>query len=78
MSDTIDDFRFMSNVRAAKRKLFGVPCPQCNVKQPKRQPTILLPGQRCRVDGYRDPREETDEQFQAACDLASQEQSPCT
>ena len=38
------------------RATLGVPCPMCNVKQPKREPTILLPGQRCKVDGYRDPR----------------------
>ena len=42
--------------RAERRERLGIACPQCRVKQPKRTPTILLPGQRCRVDGYRDPR----------------------
>jgi len=66
MSDTVDDFRFMKEHRKQMRAVYGVPCPQCNIKQPKRQATILLPQQRCRVDGYRDPRAElTSEQHQA-------------
>lgn len=36
-----------------RRQRFGVPCPKC----PKnRNPTILMPGQKCKVDGYKDPR----------------------
>lgn len=48
-----------NDLREHRRKLraeHGVNCPKCREKQPKRIPTILLPGQRCKVDGYRDPR----------------------
>ena len=30
--------------------------PRCKVVRPRAHPSILLPQQRCRVDGYRDPR----------------------
>jgi hypothetical protein len=67
MSDTGDDFRALSAHKKALRKKFGVPCPECRRLQPKRNATILMPQQRCRVDGYRDPRPElTDEQFASA------------
>lgn len=56
MGDTGDDFRAMrEHYRRAKAK-FGVPCPECVVKLPKANPSILLPGTRCRIHGYRDPR----------------------
>lgn len=50
---------FYNDLREARQDLrerFGVDCPNCRLKQPKRTPSILLPGQRCKVDGYRDPR----------------------
>lgn len=46
----------MRDERRALRSKFGIDCPRCNIKQPKRTPSILLPGQRCKVDGHRDPR----------------------
>lgn len=58
MSDMIDMYRGLKDMRREMRAELGVPCPNCRVKQPKREPTILLPQQRCRVDGYRDPRSE--------------------
>lgn len=60
MSDTIDDFRALKQYRAKFRAAFGVPCPRCTAEQPKRQPTILEPGRRCRVHrpAYVDPRPE--------------------
>lgn len=48
----------MADLRKAKRAAFGVNCPSCATARPKANPSILLPGQRCRVDGYRDPRPE--------------------
>lgn len=45
--------------RQQMRDKHGVPCPECVVKLPKACPTILLPGQRCRIHGYRDPRPRT-------------------
>ena len=56
MGDMADLFRDLREHKRDLRARLGVPCPQCRVKQPKREPSILLPGQRCRVDGYRDPR----------------------
>lgn len=59
MGDTGDDFKLLRAHRAAVRRLHGVPCPDCVVKLPKANATILLPGQRCRIHGYRDPRSRT-------------------
>lgn len=42
--------------RKARREKHGSPCPGCQKKEPKRIPTTLLPQQRCKVCGYRDPR----------------------
>ena len=60
MSDMIDMYRDLKDFRALRRARFGVPCPRCRVEQPKRQATILEPGQRCRVHrpAYVDPRPE--------------------
>jgi len=55
--DTEGDFwRDVREARREERRLHGVDCPGCKVKRPKAFPTILLPGQRCRVCGYTDPR----------------------
>lgn len=56
MGDVGDYWNEAREERRELRATLGVNCPMCNVKQPKRTPSILLPGQRCRVDGYRDPR----------------------
>jgi hypothetical protein len=49
--------------RKALRAKYGVACPQCTIVRPKALPSILLPQQKCKVDGYRDPRPRlTDEQ----------------
>ena len=55
----IDMYRDLKDWTREKRAALGVDCPNCRLKQPKRTPTILLPQQRCRVDGYRDPRSES-------------------
>lgn len=66
MGDMGDLYNAMRDERRALRNKFGVNCPMCNVMQPKRDPTILLPSQRCKVDGYRDPRPRlTDEERQS-------------
>jgi len=59
MTDDDDMGAFWRDVKAHRREeraRLGIPCPQCNVLQPKRTPTLLMPGQRCKVDGYRDTR----------------------
>lgn len=58
MGDMIDMYRDLKEEKREMRLALGVDCPMCRVKQPKRTPTILMPQQRCKVDGYRDPRSE--------------------
>jgi hypothetical protein len=51
----------------ALRALYGLPCPQCKVSRRKTNPSILLPQQRCKVDGYRDNRPRlTDQEWESA------------
>lgn len=47
MGDATDDYRALKQFRRLRREKFGIPCPRCQVEQPKRQPTILEPGYRC-------------------------------
>lgn len=58
MGDMGDFYRDMRDFKKARRLKFGVSCPQCQQEHPRRQPTILEPGQRCNVHRppYRDPR----------------------
>lgn len=64
MSETMEAYKDIANHKAALRKKYGVECPKCKVVRPKAHASILIPQQRCRVDGYRDPRPElTDEQW---------------
>lgn len=58
-----DEGEFWADVRAARRERrakLGVECPRCKEVRPKAHPSILLPSQRCKVDGYRDPRPRDD------------------
>lgn len=56
MGDMGDIFNDMKAERRRKRDLFGALCPKCKEVRPKAHPSILLPGQTCKVDGYRDTR----------------------
>lgn len=56
MSELGDTFREFRDYKKDLRAKHGVDCPGCRKVQPKRTPSILLPQQRCRVCGYRDPR----------------------
>ena len=56
---TGDMGEFWNDVRAHRREQrakYGIECPECKRLQPKRNATILMPGQRCKVDGYVDRR----------------------
>lgn len=67
MSDAIDGYKDIADHKKRLRAKYGISCPQCAIKRPKANATILLPQQRCRVDGYRDPRPElTNEEWGAA------------
>jgi hypothetical protein len=56
MGDMGDDFRAWRDDRRKYRNANGVPCPKCKEVRQKAHASILLPGQKCRVDGYVDPR----------------------
>lgn len=56
MGDVGDVFRALKDYRRDLRDRYGELCPQCRKVRPKAHPSILLPQQRCRVDGYVDPR----------------------
>lgn len=59
MGDMGDDFRAHREHMRELRSKIGQPCPECQRLLPKASPSILLPGQRCRIHGYRDPRTKT-------------------
>jgi hypothetical protein len=56
VGDEGDLWRAVRAERRDKRMRLGVECPRCKVVRPNACPSILLPQQRCKVDGYRDPR----------------------
>lgn len=58
MGDVGDYWREDKEYNREMRLRLGKPCPKCAEVRPKAHPSILLPGQRCRVDGYKDPRKE--------------------
>ncbi len=64
MSDAVEGYRDMRDHRKALRAKYGKDCPECKRIRPRTNPSILLPQQRCRVDGYVDSRPElTDEEW---------------
>lgn len=64
MSEMADVFGAMKDHKKRLRAKYGVPCPECQRRLPKANPSILLPQQMCRIHKYRDPRPElTSEQW---------------
>lgn len=59
MSEMGDDFRAWRDDKRNYRAKHGVECPRCHELRPRTNASILLPGQRCRVDGYVDQRKRT-------------------
>jgi hypothetical protein len=59
MGDEGEFWRDVKEHRREQRAKHGAPCPECIAKLPKANPTILLPGQRCRIHGYKDKRKPT-------------------
>ncbi len=60
MGDVGDYWRDAKDYKKERRRLLGRDCPMCKQKRPKAHASILLPGQKCKVDGYRDPRPRED------------------
>ena len=56
MSDYGDLCRDLREAKREAREKFGVPCPRCVELLPKAYPSILLPGQMCKIHKYRDAR----------------------
>jgi len=56
MGDTGDIWRAFKEQERIRKAQLGIDCPGCPKVQPKRIPSRLLPGQVCRVCGYRVPR----------------------
>lgn len=68
MSELGETFKDWKAYNRAIRQTFGIYCPQCKIQRPKTNPSTLLPGQKCKVDGYRDPRQRlTETQIKEAC-----------
>jgi hypothetical protein len=57
MGEMGDFYRDKRDARKDYRQRVGVECPRCYSVRPNAHASILLPGQRCRVDGYVDPRD---------------------
>ena len=67
MSETVEMLRAYADHKKALRAKYGVECPECKRLRPRTNATILLPGQRCRVDKYVDPSQElTDKEWSEA------------
>ncbi|MES2902861.1 MAG: hypothetical protein V4696_01625 [Pseudomonadota bacterium] len=56
MSDMGDFYHALRDHRRSVRQQLGRECPECGVARSLANASILMPGQRCRVDGYVDPR----------------------
>lgn len=56
MGDVGDTFNALRAARKEQKAKHGIDCPGCAIKHPKRDPTRMLPGQKCRVCGYVDRR----------------------
>lgn len=61
MGDVGDDFRAFKAYQDERKRLHGIDCPRCIAEHPKRNPTRLMPQQRCRWCGYRDLRERAEQ-----------------
>ena len=56
MGDMGDIGNALKDHRREMRLKHGIQCPRCKEKRPRAHASILLPGQRCKVDGYVDQR----------------------
>ncbi len=47
-----DIFNAMKDSLRERKARFGIDCPGCKIKEPKRIPTRLCPGWKCKVCGF--------------------------
>ncbi len=52
MGDMGDIFRAQKEYLKELKARDGIDCPGCKIKEPKRIPTRLLPGWKCKVCGH--------------------------
>ena len=60
MGDMAGIWRDVRGALRERKAKYGIKCPGCVRDHPRRDPTILCPGWRCKVCGYVDKRERTD------------------
>ena len=58
MGDMGDMYRALREHKKQKKYRDGIDCPRCMAIHPKRIPSRLLPGIKCRVCGYKRPKTE--------------------
>ena len=69
MNSLSETFQDWAAYKKAIRTKWSVDCPRCAQVRPKAPASKLLPQQRCKVDGYVDPRPRlTEEQKKLACE----------
>lgn len=56
MGDMAEVFNAMNSHKKKVRAKYGVPCPECVVKLPRTNPSLLIPQQICKIHKYKDPR----------------------
>lgn len=56
MGDMADMYRGIKEIRKKAREEHGIKCWLCQELYPKREPTVLLPGRKCKVCDYQDTR----------------------
>ncbi len=61
VSDAIEGFQAIKEIRKEQRQRLGVDCPGCKIRFPKTNPSKLMPGWRCRACGHVDPRPRCDD-----------------
>jgi hypothetical protein len=61
MGEQVEIFRALRDHAKEQRRIHGKDCPICPTVRPKAHPTKLMPGQRCKVDGYVDLRERVED-----------------
>jgi hypothetical protein len=55
-SDIAVEWREAKEHKKKLRAKYGVKCPRCIAERPRADPSVLLPGARCKVHYYHDPR----------------------
>lgn len=58
MGDMGDYFNDMKQHRREQRAKHGIECEDCIRLLPKANPSILMPGQKCKMHNFRAPRRE--------------------